>query len=131
MNFWFNKFALAGFVAGLLVLFGIHKPLDAGAAGFAVALGIIGAVYIGTLIGPAQPRSVIIQETAAATLTILFAVMGLLIHPFWLVPGYIWHGIWDWAHHKGRFGAKVAHWYPPFCAVVDIVIGAGILIIFW
>lgn len=120
----------AGLGVGIALVLGVHTVLGAGAAGFAVALGVIGAVYLGTLIATPQPRRVWWQEGAAAILTVGLAVAGLLASPLWLVPGYVFHGLWDWAHHGGRWGAAVTDWYPPFCAAVDLFTALAILALY-
>jgi hypothetical protein len=41
--------------------------------------------------------------------------------------GFIAHGVWDWLHHNHRGPTEVRTYYPPFCAVADIVIGIPLL----
>lgn len=127
MTFLLNRFAAIGLGTGLALAFGVHRMIDAGIAGFALALGVIGAIYLGALISAPQTKGVALVELAASGATIALALAGLLLAPAWLVVGYVFHGIWDWLHHEGRFGAKIASWYPPFCAVTDFVIGAVVL----
>ena len=123
--------ASVGAAAGLLLALGIHAPLGAGTAGFAVALGAIGAVYPGALLAPsgAAPWPAA-QEVAVAGATMACAAAGLLLDPLWLVVGFLGHAAWDWAHHAG-LGAPVARWYPPFCAAVDLVAAAVLLAALW
>jgi hypothetical protein len=57
-----------------------------------------------------------------------FASLGLLYSPYWLVLGYILHGVWDILHHPKIIQTKVIKWFPPFCAVVDFIVGIYIYI---
>jgi hypothetical protein len=41
--------------------------------------------------------------------------------------GFIANGVWDWLHHNHRGPTEVRTYYPPFCAVADIVIGIPLL----
>jgi hypothetical protein len=41
--------------------------------------------------------------------------------------GFIAHGAWDWLHHNDHGFTRVRNWYPPFCAVADVVIGVPLL----
>ena len=125
------RMTLLGGATGLLLALGIHAPLGAGTAGFAVALGAIGAVYPGVLLAPAgtAPRAAA-QEIVVAAATMACAAAGLLVDPIWLVMGFLGHAAWDWAHHAG-LGAPVARWYPPFCAAVDLAAGLVLLAALW
>ena len=41
--------------------------------------------------------------------------------------GFLAHGAWDWVHHDDHGPTHVRTWYPPFCVVVDVVIGLPLL----
>ncbi|MEM1378776.1 MAG: hypothetical protein AAGG69_15455 [Pseudomonadota bacterium] len=127
MGFVVQRMMLIGVVTGILVFFGVHL-LDTDALGtsLVVVLAVIASLYPGSLLAGAsdQPRSVIVQELAAASFTYMFVVLSLLVASWWVIPGYIFHGLWDWAHHNNRCGASVVTWYPPWCAGVDFAIGA-------
>lgn len=131
--FFLNRFIIFGIAFGIAISLGLHLPGsdDRLAAGFAISLGIIGALYLGTLIVEPVGKRAVWQEIGAATLTFVFVAAGSYSHVLWLVPGYFWHGVWDWAHHGNRFGAPVVSWYPPFCAAVDITMGLVVLIWWW
>jgi hypothetical protein len=120
-----------GVAAGLALVFGVHGPLGAGTAGFAVVLAAVGAVYLGTLIAPGGPRlAPASQEVAVAGATFACAGLGLLVDPAWLVVGLAGHAVWDWAHHAG-LGQPVAAWYPPFCAEVDLSAALFLAVLLW
>jgi high-affinity Fe2+/Pb2+ permease len=135
IDFLFNRFIIFGIGFGLSISFVLHLPgaEDRFAAGFAISLGIIGAIYLGALIVRPVGNRAAVHEILAATLTFVFVAAGSYVNVLWLVPGYLWHGIWDWLHHErqfgNRFGASVVQWYPPFCAAVDITM--GLIILFW
>lgn len=132
MTFFLNRAALIGLGCGLALAFGVHSLIASGVWGFALALAAIGAVYPGTLLAGQSSRAVIAQEMVISAVTIGLAISGALFAPALLVLGYVLHGIWDWAHHGGHLGAQVVPWYPPFCAVVDLVCAAvlaGILLL--
>jgi hypothetical protein len=63
-----------------------------------------------------------------------FAVAGLLglLHwPVILPLAYFGHAAWDFAHHnKARLPlVAIPQWYVPWCVVIDVIVGAGLLII--
>ncbi|MEM0899038.1 MAG: hypothetical protein AAGI92_03705 [Pseudomonadota bacterium] len=127
MKFLFQRAMLIGVISGTLVFFGVHlADTDALGTGLVIVLAIIASLYPGSLLraGTGVPPKILIQEFAAAAFTLSFVVMGVLVASWWVIPGYIWHGLWDWAHHDNAFGAKVVAWYPPWCAGVDFTIGA-------
>ena len=41
--------------------------------------------------------------------------------------GYLAHGGWDWLHHDDHGPTHVRTWCPPFCVVVDVVIGVPLV----
>lgn len=130
MSFLINRFALIGLGTGLALVFGVHNVTRAGEAGFALALGAIGAIYLGTLIVGPQSARIVFIELALALTTIGLAFAGLLWGAAWLVAGYILHALWDWAHHDNRCGAEIATWYPPFCAATDFTMALAIIWIY-
>ena len=94
----------------------------------AVSLAVIAAVYIGFALSDGR-EPVKRGETGTAILFIVISLAGLWITPWFLVLGYIGHGIWDWLHHTKHLQTDLVGWYPPFCAVYDLIVGTGI--IFW
>lgn len=64
----------------------------------------------------------------------LFAVagpVGLLLWPIALPLAYLAHGLWDLAHpNRARLSlGAIPQWYVPWCIVIDVIIGAGLLAI--
>lgn len=94
----------------------------------AILLSIIAAIYIGFSIADGR-KTVQWTEIGVAIAFMLIALFGLWINPWFLVAGYISHGLWDWLHHADHVELEIATWYPPFCAVVDLVLGIGL--IYW
>ncbi|TQM32859.1 hypothetical protein [Nocardia bhagyanarayanae] len=44
-----------------------------------------------------------------------------------VAAGWIGHGLWDFAHHRAN--RAVARSFAEFCAVVDVLIGAAVLLV--
>jgi hypothetical protein len=44
---------------------------------------------------------------------------------------YFAHALWDFAHHnRSRLPlVSIPQWYVPRCVVIDVIIGAGLLVI--
>lgn len=62
----------------------------------------------------------------------LFAVAGLLGLLPWSVLVAIAsfaHAASDLAHHNRSRLVKIPRWYVPWCGVIDVILGAGLLVI--
>ena len=70
-------------------------------------------------------------EFSVAGLFAVAAIFGLLLSPIILPLAYLGHGLWDLAHHnKSRLSlVAIPQWYVPWCAVIDVIIGAGLIVI--
>jgi hypothetical protein len=93
----------------------------------AMLLTGIAWVYVGFAIADGRAGSIAVQVlVATAALGCAFfgfrADSGLIIG-----LGFIAHGAWDWLHHNRGGATPVRTYYPPFCAVADIVIGIPVL----
>jgi hypothetical protein len=87
----------------------------------------IGFVYLGFAISDGRTSAILIQATSALVF-LWVAIIG--IHQesdLVLGLGFLGHGAWDALHHEGHGWTKVRTYWPPFCAVADVVIGAAIL----
>ena len=96
----------------------------------AVLIALIGGIYFGFAVVNGTAREQLIEFTVAG----LFAtagLLGLLYSPIVLPLAYFAHAAWDLAHHNRAKFALVAipQWYVPWCVVIDVIIGAGMLII--
>jgi hypothetical protein len=99
--------------------------LDA-ATVYALELVLIAAVYIGFAVADGRPR-VIAVETAVAGLFAVLATTAVTATAWLLVLGYAGHGLKDaWQQHR-QYVANT-RWWPPFCAAVDWLLAAILII---
>jgi hypothetical protein len=93
----------------------------------AILLAWIGSVYIGFAIADGRRSSIGVQIVSA----LVFLEVGYygyqLDSRLLLGIGFIAHAAWDWLHHNDHGPTRVRNWYPPFCAVADVVIGVPLL----
>ncbi len=110
---------------------GLHWPLRSSALnGLALFLALTACVYLGALLAarPSGPK-IAASEGMVGGFVFLCAFFGLTVSPIWIVIGYWAHGAWDWLHVDGRFGVRVAGWFPPLCAGFDLAVGTYALVI--
>lgn len=63
-------------------------------------------------------------------------VVALLVQPgaarYVVAAGWFAHGIWDVAHHRdlnrNRCTGVVPRWYAEACVIVDLLVGASLLV---
>jgi hypothetical protein len=96
----------------------------------AVLLGIVAGVYFGFAVmkGSNFQQQV---EFNVASLFGIAALLGIGLNPWFLPAGYLAHGLWDFAHHN-RAGLKlvsIPQWYVPWCVVIDLIIGLGLIVV--
>lgn len=116
-------------VVSLLPHFFLSPQASLGFA--AVLIALIGGIYFGFAVVNGSPRDQFVEFTVSG----LFAVaglLGLLYWPLLLALAYFAHAAWDFAHHnRSRLPlVKIPRWYVPWCVVIDVIVGAGLLI-FW
>jgi uncharacterized protein DUF6010 len=93
----------------------------------AMLLTGISWVYLGFAIADGRRSSIGVQ-IASALVCLNLAFFGYRWDSRLVVGlGFIAHGVWDWLHHNHRGPTEVRTYYPPFCAVADIVIGIPLL----
>lgn len=103
---------------------------DASLGFAAVLIALIGGIYFGFAVTRGATRDQFVEFTVAG----LFAVaglVGLLAAPIVLPLAYIGHALWDLAHHN-RWKlplVSIPQWYVPWCAVIDVIIGIGLLVL--
>ncbi|MFL6004329.1 MAG: hypothetical protein ACJ72P_16115, partial [Nocardioides sp.] len=85
-----------------------------------MGVAVIAAVYIGFSVADGRPK-VISVETAVATGFLVVAAVGVTGTVWLLVAGLAGHGLKDYWQHRTQFVANT-RWWPPFCAVVDVVV---------
>lgn len=75
-------------------------------------------------------RKVLLVQAAALVGFIGLATVLLLVDGtagrLVLAAGFLAHAIWDFAHHRADL--MVPRWYAEFCAVVDVLVAAALLL---
>ena len=92
----------------------------------ALELALIAAVYIGFAVADGRPR-VIAVESAIAGLFVLLAATTVTGTAWLLVLGYTGHGLKDAWQQRRQYVANT-RWWPPFCAAVDWLVAAILII---
>ena len=115
-------------VVSLLPHFFLSPEASLGFA--AVFIGLIAGVYFGFAVVNGSGRDQLVEFTVTG----LFAVsglFGLLLWPLLLPVAYFAHAAWDLAHHNRARLSLVAipQWYVPWCIVIDVIVGTGLLVI--
>lgn len=122
---------LTGLALGFASLgphFFLANSLSVGFA--AVLISLIAGIYFGFAVVNGSTREQLI-EFFVANGFLVAALLGLALWPGLIAIAYIAHAAWDFAHYN-RLQlqiVRVPSWYVPWCAVVDGVIGFGLIII--
>ena len=129
---WFERRPI---VTGILVGIGSLAPhaflSPQASLGFAaVVIGLIAGVYFGFAVANGSPRDQFVEFNITGLFTVA-GLLGLLLWPILLPLAYFGHALWDLAHHNRSRLSLVAipQWYVPWCIVIDVIIGAGLLVI--
>ncbi|WP_312608347.1 DUF6010 family protein [Agrobacterium pusense] len=98
----------------------------------AVVLGLIAGVYFGFAVVNGSARDQMVEFNITGLFT-LAGILGLLVWPILLPLAYLSHALWDLAHHnRSRLAlVSIPNWYVPWCIVIDVIVGVGLLIIWW
>jgi hypothetical protein len=92
----------------------------------ALSIALIAAIYIGFAVADGRPN-VIAVECVVALLFVVLAAAGVTGSAWLLVIGYAGHGLKDaWQEHR-QF-VSTTRWWPPFCATVDFLVAAILII---
>jgi len=122
---------LSGVAVGAVSLVPHFFLSPAASLGFAALLvALIAGIYFGFAVVNGSNRDQLVEFNVTG----LFAVsglLGLLLWPLLLPLAYFAHACWDLAHHnRARFAlVAIPQWYVPWCVVIDVIIGTGLLII--
>ena len=117
-------------VIGLTLPLHLFLPFDLSVQIAALLLALIAGAYIG--FGAADGRlNVFLGELAGASVFGGAALLGLLWQPWVIAVGIFAHAFWDFLHLNDNFGARIPKWYVPFCALIDIAVGTGLLVIWY
>lgn len=105
-------------------------PPEASLAFAAVLIALIAGIYFGFAVMNGSPRDQMVEFNVAGLFAVA-AVLGLLWSPWILAIAYFGHAAWDLAHHnKSRLSlVAIPQWYVPWCIVIDVIIGAGLIAI--
>lgn len=97
----------------------------------AILIALIAGIYFGFAVVNGSNREQLVELNVAGLFAIA-ALLGLLLWPLLLPLAYVAHACWDVAHHNRAQLSLVAipQWYVPWCAVIDVIIGAG-LVVLW
>jgi len=68
-------------------------------------------------------------ESIVAGSLISLSIMGILIHPLFVIIAIFGHGTWDLLKHRGA-GIPFLSWYTLSCSLVDFTYGS-VLTVFW
>lgn len=128
-------FARRPFVTGALVGVGslaphFFLPAEASVSFAAVMIALVAGIYFGFAVTNGSARDQFVEFNVSG----LFAVTGLLglvLSPVILPLAYFGHALWDLAHHnRSQLSlVKIPQWYVPWCIVIDVIIGSGLLIV--
>lgn len=115
-------------IGSLLPHLFLPPPASLGFA--AVLIALIGGIYFGFAVVNGSPRDQFVEFNMAGVFAVA-GLLGLLLWPILLPLAYFGHALWDFAHHN-RFRLKlvaIPQWYVPWCVVIDVIVGAGLLVI--
>ena len=115
-------------VVSLLPHFFISPEASLGFA--AILIALIAGIYFGFAVVNGSNRDQLVEFNVTG-LFALSALLGLLLWPLLLPIAYFAHACWDFAHHNRARLSLVAipQWYVPWCVVIDVIIGAGLLVL--
>jgi hypothetical protein len=91
---------------------------------YAVGLAFIAAVYIGFSVADGRPRVIVVECVVAGAFAVVAGV-GVTGSAWILVAGFAGHAAKDFWQHRTRY-VDNTRWWPPFCAIVDVVVAASI-----
>ena len=93
-------------------------------------IALIAGVYFGFAVSSGSHRHQLVEFNVAGAFTVA-ALCGLLLWPILLPLAYFGHALWDVAHHnRARLSlVQIPQWYVPWCVVIDVIVGAGLLLI--
>ncbi|WP_342315472.1 DUF6010 family protein [Lysobacter sp. FW306-1B-D06B] len=122
---------LTGIAVGIVTLVP-HAFLtpQASLAFAAVVIALIAGIYFGFAVMNGSPFDQMVEFNVTGLFT-LAGLLGLLLWPILLPLAYFGHALWDLAHHnRSRLSlVKIPQWYVPWCVVIDVIVGAGLLLI--
>lgn len=105
-------------------------PPEASLGFAAVLIALIAGIYFGFAVVNGSARDQFVEFNVTGGFTVA-ALLGLLLWPILLPLAYFGHALWDLAHHnRAHFSlVRIPRWYVPWCVVIDVIIGVGLLVI--
>jgi hypothetical protein len=105
-------------------------PAQASLGFAAVLIALIAGIYFGFAVMNGSSRDQFVEFNVTGLFAVV-ALLGLLLWPILLPLAYFGHALWDLAHHnKSRLAlVSIPQWYVPWCVVIDVIIGAGLIAI--
>ena len=96
----------------------------------AVLIALVAGIYFGFAVTNGSPRDQLVEFNVSGMFAVA-GLVGLLLWPILLPIAYFGHALWDLAHHnRSRLSlVKIPQWYVPWCIVIDVIIGTGLLVI--
>jgi len=122
---------LTGIAVGVATLLPhVFLPPEASVGYAAVVIALIAGIYFGFAVMNGSPRDQMVEFNVAGLFS-LAGVLGLLLWPVLLPIAYFAHACWDFAHHnRSRLPlVTIPAWYVPWCVVIDVIVGAGLIVI--
>jgi hypothetical protein len=117
-------------VGSLLPHFFLPETLSVSFA--AVLIALIAGIYFGFAVINGSTFEQM-TEFSVAGLFMLAAMLGIALWPGIIALAYFAHAAWDFAHHNAnrmRLAlVEIPSWYVPWCVVIDVIIGAGSLVL--
>jgi hypothetical protein len=112
----------------LLPHFLLTENLSVGFA--ATFISLIAGIYFGFAVVNGSTREQMIEVTVAG-LFLSAAMLGLALWPGIIALAYLGHAVWDFAHHnRMRLSlVQIPSWYVPWCAIIDVIIGVGLIVV--
>jgi len=105
-------------------------PAEVSVGYAAIIIALIAGIYFGFAVMNGSPRDQLV-EFSVAGLFALAGILGIVVWPVLLPIAYFAHALWDFAHHNRWRLPLVAipAWYVPWCVVIDVIVGAGLVVI--
>ena len=96
----------------------------------AVLIALVAGIYFGFAVTRGSPRDQFVEFSVSGAFAVA-GMVGLLMAPIVLPLAYFGHALWDLAHHNRLHLSlvKIPQWYVPWCIIIDVIIGAGLIAI--
>mmetsp|Transcript_43423 Transcript_43423/g.108473 ORF Transcript_43423/g.108473 Transcript_43423/m.108473 type:complete len:97 (-) Transcript_43423:115-405(-) len=89
-------------------------------------------IYMGMCLGsPHGTLTHLLIESVKCVQSFAFLVLSVLSmtsSKFYLIAGYVCHGVWDALHH-GAVKTPCPRWYIPLCLVYDWAVALALVVV--